>query len=188
MCVDFPGLGRQSLEGGGDGCFRVTDFDEAFSPCSPLKRVPAGEAEVNESEGVGEQIVFGVGDEDDVTFCVFVRHEPRSAAQSESFSLTDGVKPVTLVCAHLLSCFLFNDRSLLLAEVAPHVVTPSRSSEEAESLAVATVCRGQVLFVGDGSDLRFVEMSDGEDRLAELRRSESGEEVCLVLDRVGRGE
>ena len=54
-----------------------------------------------------------VGDVDDVFFRVFADHIPRTAAESESVALADGVKPIPSVLAHFFTAFPFNNFPLL---------------------------------------------------------------------------
>ena len=57
---------------------------------------------------VGCRRIVAVRHIDDVLFDVFLDDEPRSASQSHTLALTDGVKPVTFVLTDFLARFQFH--------------------------------------------------------------------------------
>ena len=62
--------------------------------------------------------IITVGDVDDVPFDVFLDDKPRSAAQSQTLALPDGVEPIAVVLAKHLAGFQLDDLSGPFTQVA----------------------------------------------------------------------
>ena len=58
-------------------------------------------------------------------------------------------------------------------------------AQEAHALAVGAVLGRQVKFRGECAHLVLVQVADGQAEPSELRLAQVGEEIGLVLDRVG---
>ena len=67
---------------------------------------------------------------------VFLHHEPRSTAETETLALPDGVEPKTLVTTQLLARFHLHDVARHLANVFADIVVVVDFSLEANPLTV----------------------------------------------------
>ena len=75
-----------------------------------------------------------MGDKDDVVLSVFFYHEPRSAAESEAFPLTDGMEPEALMFSKHFACLYFNDVAFFLSHIFADIVVIVYFAEEADAL------------------------------------------------------
>lgn len=91
--------------------------------------------------------------------------EPGTAAEEETFALSDGVKPVAAVGAEDFASLELDDFALALAEVAAYEVVVVDFSEEADALGVFAVGAGEVGGVGYVAHLALHEVADREHEL-----------------------
>ena len=73
-------------------------------------------------------------DKEDIFVDVFLDDEPRSAPQSQSFSLSYGVEPVSLVLTHFTTGVDFYDIARTSSEESTDKISIVDFSEEADSL------------------------------------------------------
>ena len=124
---------------------------------------------------------------DDVAPNVLLHNIPRSAAQSDALTLSDGEEPIAAMFAQdVARLFLYED-SLALAQLLPGQFGKGQLPQETNALAVAAARWCQVLFGGDASHLVLREFAHGEHRLAHHGGRQLREEVGLVLHGVGGG-
>ena len=110
---------------------------------------------------------------------------PRSAAEAQSVSLSDGVKPQAAVLAYQFARLQFEHFAGSLAEIASNVVVIIDLAEEADALRVLSLGVDEVFAFGYLPYLALLVMSDGEECLAELPVINLCKEVGLVLYGVG---
>ena len=106
--------------------------------------------------------VIAVADIQNVVDNVFLHHKPWAPAQPRSFTLSDGVKPVSAMLANLFAGFNLNDRSHLFAQDKPHKVAIINLTLEANSLSVLSTCRRQRGFQRNASHFVLHEVADGQ--------------------------
>ena len=104
------------------------------------------------TEGMSELLfcIISMRHIDNVIFHILVYHKPRTTAQSQSFTLANGMKPVSAVLSDNLSGFQFYDRSRTF------------SQETADTINQTKAKGGRVICVGTTS-CRTIESWAGED-------------------------
>src|SRR5690606_20817842 len=75
---------------------------------------------------------------------------------------------------------------LFLSEVAPDELIVVHFSQEADTLAVLSLCRGKLLFCSNGTHLRLEQIADGKHQTRDLQVADLSQEVGLVLHPVFR--
>ena len=116
----------------------------------------------NEMEIIHGDVVFidffgvvAVRDEQDVALEVLLNNEPRSAAESQAFALSDGIEPKATVCANLMPSFNLTDVTWLFAKVCLDVVAEVNIAQEANALRVFPLGVEQVCLLGNQAYLMF---------------------------------
>ena len=138
-----------------------------------------------ERTAILQQVVVAVRDIKDVGLEVFFDHKPRSAAETEAFALTDGVKPITFVLSDLFAGFYFDHIARSLAQEATNEIVVVDFSEKADALRIFAAGRCQTVLDGDAAHLVFLQVAERKHDFLDLARFELCQEVGLILDGVG---
>ena len=83
---------------------------------------------------------------DNVIFHILVYHKPRTTAQSQSFTLANGMKPVSAVLSDNLSGFQFYDRPRTFSQETADKIIVIYLSQETDALAVFSSALGKEAF------------------------------------------
>jgi len=83
---------------------------------------------------------------DNVFLNILICYIPGTAGQSQSFSLSNGVKPEAAMNADLLSGLFFNNIAWLFSEMIFYKIPKTDLSKKTEALTVLSVFIGQVKF------------------------------------------
>ena len=108
--------------------------------------------------------VVALRDVNNVVFGVFFYHKPRSAAQSEAFTLPDGVEPESLVPAKFSASLEFDDVAFPLADVFADIIVVVYLSQEADALGIMTLRARKVVFLRKFPYFAFWQFSNGKHR------------------------
>ena len=136
---------------------------------------------------VGCLRVIAVADIENIFSHVFLDDEPRSATESESFALSDGVEPQSAVLADALSRLPFDDVAGLLAEITADIFCVVDITEEADPLRIFALRMDEMLPLSDLAHLVLNEVPDGENSFLQLPVVDLCQEVGLILYGVGTG-
>ena len=166
----------------------VTHFERNVERTLGCPRIAGEEMETRQVERtpVLQQVVVAVRDIKDVGLEIFFDHKPRSAAETEAFALTDGVKPIPLVLSDLFAGFYFDHIARSLAQEATNEVIVVDFSEKADALRIFAAGRRQTVLDGDAAHLVFLQVAEGKHDFLDLARFELCQEVGLILHRIGR--
>ena len=80
--------------------------------------------------------IVAMRDEEDVSLQILLDHEPRTATESQSFALTDGVEPEATVYADFVACFYLAHIAGLFAQMSFDVVAKVDVTQKADALRV----------------------------------------------------
>ena len=116
---------------------------------------------------------------------ILLHRIPRASAETKAVALADGVEPQSLVTAQAFACFQLHHVARLLTEVSAYVFVVVYFAEEADALRVFAPRIDEMLALGNGPHLALHVVAYGEQSLAQLPVVYLGEEVGLVLHRVG---
>ena len=83
---------------------------------------------------IGRFGIVSVANVENILRNVFLNNEPGSAAKAETFALSNGMEPQTLVFSYLLSGFKLNNVARLFTEITSYILVIINVSEEANAL------------------------------------------------------
>ena len=119
-----------------------------------------------------------------IAFDVFADNEPGAAAQSQTFSLPDGMEPITFMFTQFFTRFEFYDITLFFSQIIPDKLVVIDISQEADTLTVFSFGTGQPCILGNGAYFAFHEASEGKHQFRNLQSIELGEKIGLVFYRI----
>src|SRR5690606_18062357 len=105
------------------------------------------------------------------------------AADTQALTLPDGVVHQAVMASYDLAINGL-DGAGLGRQVLLEKVTETTLADKTDASGVLLLCCGQAVFFGDGSYLRFFQLANGKQGLAQLLAAYGVEEVALVLVRV----
>lgn len=161
LAVDMESTVGRAGENAGAPTIGVTNFERHIKSAFLWPRVARDEVEIGQIKGAAvlKEIVVAMGNVENVLFQILFHHEPRTTTQPESLALSDGMKPVSVVLAHFLARFDFDDRSFSFAQEATYEVVVIDFSQEADALRILTASRGKAMVEGDLAHLFFFQMA-----------------------------
>lgn len=136
----------------------------------PRPRVKADELAAVEVD-VMSILILGVvtlTHEDNIAFNVFLDYEPRPTTQAKPFALTYGMEPIAIVLPKYFAGLALDDPPRFRAEGATNEFIIVHLAEEADALAVFTVCARELRLLCNLSHLTLEQMPCGEEELGDL--------------------
>ena len=101
-----------------------------------------------------------------VVLHILLNHEPRTAAEAQTLTLSDSVEPQTLVAADALARLHLNHIARVLAQVSADVIVIVNLPQEANSLTILALGINQMLLFGYLTNFIFDVMTDRENRFS----------------------
>ncbi len=106
-----------------------------------------------------------------VVLHILLNHEPRTAAEAQTLTLSDSVEPQTLVAADALARLHLNHIARVLAQVSADVIVIVNLPQEANSLTILALGINQMLLFGYLTNFIFNVMTDRENRFLNCQLS-----------------
>ena len=155
------------------------------SALASLYLVPIAESKL---AGVAQKIraLNVAGNENGIVVDILLHHKPRSAAQAQSLTLTQGKKPITLMLTKHPTTLPLHYVALALAKVVTEQSIISGIAKKADALTILAMGRSQAVALSNCTHLTLLHQTDGEVEHTELVGSDLAKEVRLVLDGVRR--
>jgi len=91
--------------------------------------------------------IVTAGNVNDIGSNVFFYHIPGPARKSQTFALSNGMKPVTFVFSQNFPCFPFYNWAFFFSQISTNEIIVVNFSQETDSLTVLSFGAGQTGFV-----------------------------------------
>ena len=112
---------------------------------------------------------------------ILLDDEPRSTAKAQSFALTDGMEPQSLMFADTLSGLHFNHIASFFAQISTDVIIIINLSKKADSLTILSLGINQMFLFCYLTNFIFNVMTDRENRFFQLPTLYLSQKIGLVL-------
>ena len=116
-----------------------------------------------------------------ILFNVLLYHKPRAATQSQSFTLTDSVKPISPVSSDPFPCLPLDHRSFFLSKKTADKIIVVYLTQEANALAVFSTRIRKFRILCYLAHFMFHQMTDRKHQFGNLKIINLSKKISLIF-------